>query len=416
MSLQAQPNAGLLIKSQADSSFWYVKNGQLPLYTRSPIEYDNAKRKFITALSNPDALKDPAAREALKFGYSNAFNKMAAANQPGVAIAQKDALSAAAVQPITLLQDFTVKYANAGFMALGLFPIRPTPTEAGTYLEYLRGTQFNPQRQRGGGGTRTAANAVSGPRVEKRPYTVDADSETLQLGKDLVLSEDTSPINAMFELRERVDYELALRREEKVIGIVTDLASYATSNRRTLSPGYHWDEPDADVFNQLLKAKAALWSGSGSTMTVGWCSLPVWNALRNARSVSRVLSANHQGFLTAEEFCEIMDIDALMVSELRGNEANIAEAPSYTRSWGNHFGIMRVSMFAQKNDASFGAMIRWMPNGLKDGIESNLWYDPKSSAFGDFHYKASLKEVPIVVARDTGYLFKNVLSAATPLY
>lgn len=416
MSVQVSPNAGLLIKSQSDSSFWYVKNGQLPLHTRSPIEYDNAKRKFITALSNPDAVKDPAAREALKSGYSNAFDKMVAASQGGVAIAQKDALSAASVQPVTLLQDFTVKYANAGFMSLGLFPIRPTPTEAGTYLEHLRGTQFNPQRKRGGGGTRNAANAVSGPRVEKRPYTVVADSETLQIGKDLVLSEDTSPINAMFELREKVDYELALRREKQVIDIVTDVNSYASSNRRVLTPGYHWDEPDADVFNQLLKAKAALWSGSGTTMTVGWCSLPVWNALRNARSVSRVLSMTHQGFLTAEEFCEIMDIDALMVSELRENESNIAEAASYTRAWGNHFGIMRVSMFAQKNDASFGATMRWMPNGLKDGIESNLWYDPKSSAFGDFHYKASLKEVPIVVARDTGYLFKNVLSPATPLY
>jgi hypothetical protein len=406
---------GLLIKSQSDGSFLYYRNGQLPVGTPNPQIYDGQKQRFITGVHNPHAVKEPAARDALTSGYEKAFRQMIAEKQGGN-IVQKDALSSNSVQPVTLLQDFTVKYANAGFMALGLFPLRPTPTESGEYLEYLRGSEFNPQRSRGGGGTRSASNSIGNYRIKRNPYQVKADSEEQDLGKDLVLSQGTSPINAMFMLRERVDYQLALRRELAVIDMVTDTANYNSTNRRTLTAGYFWDEPDAAVHDQLLQAKAALWSGEGTTMTVAWCSLPVWNKLRTARSLSRVLSANHQGFLTPEEFCEIMQIDALMVSELRVNNANISEAADYNRAWGNHFGLMRVSMYSQREDASFGATYRWMPEGLQNGIEANLWFDPNTSDFGSFHYKAAFKETHIVVAKDTGYLFKNVLSPSASLY
>lgn len=399
-----------------DGSFMFFRNGKLPMGTPNPEKYDAAKDKFLHGLANPEAIPDTTVREALKTGYSDAFNRMVAEKSGGVSMVQKDALSANTIQPVTLLQDFTVKYANAGFMGLALFPLRTSPTESGEYMEYLRGTEFNPQRKRAGRGTRQSANSIGNYRMQRNPYQTQSDAEEQDLGKDVVLAQGTSPINAMFMLRERVDYQLALRREMNVIDIVTDLNSYNAANRRTLTAGYHWDEPEAPIHDQLLKAKAALWSGEGSTMTVAWCSLPVWNALRTARSISRVLSANHQGFLTPEEFCEIMQIDALLVSELRVNNANVSEAADYTRAWGNNFGLMRVSAYSQLQDASFGATYRWMPNSLKDGIESNLWYNPVSSDFGSFHYKAALKETHVVVAKDTGYLFKNVLSSATPLY
>jgi hypothetical protein len=230
------------------------------------------------------------------------------------------------------------------------------------------------------------------------------------VGRDAVISDDT-PINAMFNLRETVDAKIALAREFTIRDILTDANNYATSNKKTLTAGLRWDDAGGDPVNDILTALQSIWMGQGSSRLVAWTSLEVWNVIRQSDKFLKLLSANNEGILSAEQFTNILGLDGLLVSEARENTANIAKTPVFSRLWGNFFGICRVSTTPQLKNASFGFTFRWTPKAIgPEGIETHLWFDPEEGAFGSFGYKVAMKEIQKVVAADTGYLFTTPIN------
>lgn len=323
---------------------------------------------------------------------------------------QKDLGAAADIADVNhLLQTYTVKYANPEFIGLELFPVMPTEQEGGVYLEYIRGPEFDVKRRPGGSGNDVSSSENHGYITKRVSYTVVSDSETGKVGKDRILTPNT-PINEMFNLRERVDHAIAFRREVKIRDLITDSANYSSANYLDLTPGIRWDEPGGDPGQDILTALATIWRGEGSSRLVAWTSLEVWNKIRTSAALLRLLPLTHQGYVTAEQFLQIFGLDGLLVSETRYNTANIAETPSFARLWGKNFGLMRVSTSPQLRNASFGWTYRWMPGSLPMGVESNLWYDPRIGDFGSFFYKVAFKEQPVIVAKDTGYLWTNVIN------
>jgi hypothetical protein len=389
--------------SASATSFVYYRkseDGQLIGDPARYHEYNLFKKKFFEMVRRGDAM--PKAFKA----YNEALREAAYRRKAGGG--ELNAVDIADTG--RLMQNFTVKYAQAPYIGLELMPMVPSPQEGSTYIEYVRGPEFQASRQRGGRGTRTSTNEVDGYNFLRQTYMTEALDDKGIVGRDAVISDDT-PINAMFNLRETVDAKIALAREFTIRDILTDANNYATSNKKTLTAGLRWDDAGGDPVNDILTALQSIWMGQGSSRLVAWTSLEVWNVIRQSDKFLKLLSANNEGILSAEQFTNILGLDGLLVSEARENTANIAKTPVFSRLWGNFFGICRVSTTPQLKNASFGFTFRWTPKAIgPEGIETHLWFDPEEGAFGSFGYKVAMKEIQKVVAADTGYLFTTPIN------
>jgi hypothetical protein len=320
----------------------------------------------------------------------------------------KDA-DAAVIQPVPLLTAFSVKYANPEFIGLNLMPVLPTEQEGGQYIEYRRYAEWDTTRSPGGRGTRVQSIEADNFAYIKRTYQVDSDSTIGYIGKDVVMSTGT-PVNGMFDLRERVDYNMAFKRELRIRDVLVNAANYGANNKKTLTAGIRWDDAGGDPGGDILAARAKIWRGTGNSMLLSWCSIDVWNVIRQSPNMLKLLPLGHQGFVTPQQFCDIFGLDGLLVSEAWINTANLAKTPVFGRVWGNYFGITRVSRIPTQRNAAFGYTFRWMPGTIPSGMENNLWFDPKEGDFGSFGYKSALKEAHQVTAADTGYLFVSPIN------
>lgn len=365
------------------------------------------------AYDNYDAMK-LAFYEELEASSGNPRHYLSQCNTEinSFAEARRKDADAAVVQPVPLLTSFSVKYANPEFIGLNLMPVLPTEQEGGQYIEYRRYAEWDTTRSPGGRGTRVTAIEADNFNYAKRTYQVDSDSTIGYIGKDVVMSTGT-PVNGMFDLRERVDYNMAFKRELRVRDALTNAANYGAANKKTLTAGIRWDDPGGDPGADILGARSKIWRGTGASMLLGWCSIDVWNVLRQSPNMLKLLPLGHQGYVTPEQFCDIFGLDGLLVSEAWIANTNIAKmmsAPSFQRVWGNYFGLTRVSRIPAQRNASFGYTFRWMPGTMPNGMENNLWFDPREGDFGSFGYKSALKETHVVTAPDTAYLFTTPIN------
>lgn len=323
----------------------------------------------------------------------------------------KDA-DASIIQPVPLLTNFSVKYANPEFIGLNLMPVLPSEQEGGQYVVYQRNAEFDVTRSPGGRGTRVTSIEADNFNYKKQNYMVESDSTQGWIGKDVVMSTST-PVNGMFDLRERVDYNMAFKRELRIRDVITNPANYGVNNQLTLTAGIQWDNSGGDPGSDILAARAKIWRGTGNTMLLSWCSIDVWNVIRQSPNMLKLLPLGHQGFVTPEQFCDIFGFDGLLVSEAWISTVNIAKmptAPAFARVWGNNFGITRVSRIPAQRNAAFGYTFRWMPGTIPSGMENNLWFAPQEGDFGSFGYKSALKETHQVTAADTAFLFVSPIS------
>ena len=385
--------------STSGNSFACYRKENTAIKPPAYIKYNAARNGFYAEIEKAGAAQAAEIRE-----WDNTFSK--ALDK----IRTKDLGSSFDIGDTSaLLQDYSVRYAQEPFIGLELCPILPSVNEGGQYIEYIRGAEFNIGKKSRGNGNSTSSHTNDEYITVKKSYTVESDSETGYVGKDRVITTNT-PINAMFNLRERVDMAIAFRREAMIRDLMCDPTNYNATNRKALTAGIRWDDPNGDPGDDLLTAIPKIWRGEGSSKLVAWTSIDVWNKLRQSSNLLKLAPMTHQGYITPEMFLEIFNLDGLLVSEARENTADITEANVHARMWGKFFGITRVTNTPQLENASFAWTYRWTPPALAQGMEVNLWFDPRKGDFGSFGYKVAVKEKAVVIANDTGFLFTGVIA------
>lgn len=388
------------------SSFTFYRKGcpgKAPMHLR----YDARKAQFFEEL------------EEGKSDLAKALSKLndrftAKYKQDRSALRQKDVDLLEITDSQRLLMNFSVQYADADFIHQEVVPAFRTSAPSGQYLEYVRGVEFMaPADDRGGHGIRRETAETADYKRIKRGFSVESDSTTDFADKNEVIATNT-PVNVLFELRERADRAHARKKEFRCVDLLTTTSNYGTGLVNELMPGTRWDEPDGDPATDILQMLPRIWKGNGSSRLVAWCNVDVWTALRDSRAIRRRLGANFAGFITPAMFVEMFGLDGLCVTEARVNTANQAKAASWGRVWPNAFGICRVSTTPQQKNASFGQRWRWVvpANQAADGLEVNMWFDPERGDYGSFGYKLADSEDYKVLAKDTGAFFKNPLASA----
>lgn len=308
-----------------------------------------------------------------------------------------------AVQDNRFLSNLSVQYGNDEYIGLYLMPDVPAAQLAGEYPVYDKRSRLAAPDDSMAG--RTSANEIQDGRSTGSFFCKGyALKNSLSV---LTLRNQVAPLDEMVDLTEATADLIAIRREIRIAGTMTNAALYAAANKTTIGAGSRWDTAGGgNPIKDLQDGTAALWNGRGQTKIMGWCSLPVWNVLSRHPAILDLFKYGGQapGLATPDMIAKFFGWDGMLVSKARNDLANEGQTANYDRIWGKFFGITRVAARASIRNAGWGMTLRF------GSVLTRVWFDPAISTEGGYWGQVSTHEDHNVQAADTGYLITSPIS------
>lgn len=296
------------------------------------------------------------------------------------------------------ISNMSVQYRNEDYIGLRLMPIIPAANKTGTYFTYDKRAQLAyPDDQLG---VRGSPNEITRTRGT-------ASFTTLAYGyKDFVdnseLQNADAPLDDLADATGGLIEAIAFREELRIAAILTTAANYS-GNTTALGSTVRWDDAGSNPVGDIQSARNALWTGRGPGKVVAFTSLAAWTAMQSNAQLQAMFQYTKDGLLKPEQWANYFGIDELLIGAARKDTANEGQTASYSRIWGDVFGLVRVATTPSVRNASFGFTFRF------GGIDTAQVYDPMIGAKGGYWAKASVEEVHKIVAPDTGYLITTVI-------
>jgi hypothetical protein len=210
------------------------------------------------------------------------------------------------------------------------------------------------------------------------------------------------------DVNEAVNESLALKREQRLATILQTGANYGGNTSAVTSWGAGLGDPVADV----QFAQRALWQGMGTGKLKGFTSLDVFHALSRHPKMTEQLkytgNGMENGLVTPRMMAAMFGLDELLVGRARQETSNDGQTASYSRIWGNSFGIVRVADRPTRQNAAFGYTFRW--NLGTTTPRTIVWTEPTEGTAGVHYVQTTFSEVEKVVAPTTSYLLTGVLA------
>jgi len=214
----------------------------------------------------------------------------------------------------------------------------------------------------------------------------------------MTIAAQDAPIDALADATQNLNEAIAFRRELRIATVMTTTGNYS-GNTAAIAAGVRWDVAGGDPIGNIQTAKAALWNGRGPSKLVAFCSLNVMNVLMRHQAFLDIFKYNSSGLVPASAIANWMGIDEILVSDARKDTANSGATASYSRIWGDVFGLVRVATSPSIRNASFGYTFRAGPP------VSAQWQDPTLGPKGGYYGKVAVCEDHKVIAGDTGWLY-----------
>lgn len=296
------------------------------------------------------------------------------------------------------IANMSIQYRNEDYIGTRLMPVIPAANKSGTYFTYDKRAQLAyPDDQLG---VRGSANELTRSRGT-------ATFATTAYGyKDFVddseLQNADAPLDDLADATGGLIEALSFREELRIAGILTTAANYGT-NTVALGASVRWDDVGSNPVGDIQSARNNLWTGRGPGKVVAFTSLAAWTAMQSNAQLQALFQYTKDGLLKPEQWANYFGIDELLIGAARKDTANEGQTASYTRMWGDVFGLVRVATTPSVRNASFGFTFRF------GGIHTAQVFDPMIGAKGGYWAKASVEETHKIVAPDTGYLITTVI-------
>lgn len=311
------------------------------------------------------------------------------------------AVPAGDVHQNATLSNMSVQYANEEFIGTQLLPVLPVAKESDIYYIYPKRERLNyPDDQMSDRGqareiheTRTTDNYI----CKQFGYSNFVAARTL--------ANQDAPLDEMVDLVESINEGLAFRREKR-ISVIMNASGNFGANTSAIIAAERWDTPaGGDPIKVIQDMKAEIWQGRGASTLKAYSSLGVYNVLSRHQQILDLFKYNGSspGLATPSMIVGFLGIPEYLIGQAREETANEAAVASYSRLWGDNFGIVRVAQRMSKRNAVFGYTLRHGPS--LTGVE----YDKFKGHGGGYTAQVSVSEVHKVVAEDTGYLKETVI-------
>lgn len=296
------------------------------------------------------------------------------------------------------LTQFATAYSNSEFFADFLSPVVSTPDVGGKYAQRNRRDVSHARNDMLG--ARGRHNEVDYD-VTWTSYLVQdrglkgVVSSQLRQSAAAILSPDQLCVDNVMQ-------NMMLNRE---IRVATQLCTSGNFTN-TGAVGTVWtNETSSSPLADINTAIAAIPSFGANNKLVGYCALPVWNALRKHPQLL-ALKGISEGQVSREEAARYLGLDELYVSKTRKETANLGVTASYGYVFtATVFGVISLPRAAPSgNDVqAFSVTFRQEP-----GLEVRSWEVPDEGKGGSMAHAVEMSDVEVIPQADMGYLLTSV--------
>lgn len=327
--------------------------------------------------------------------------ELARANKGFTDLRSKD-IAPATVHQNATLSSMSVQYANEAYIGEMLCPELRVGNQTGVY--YIYGQSDRMQYPDDELGPRSRANEIQETRTTGTFACVPYGYENFVSA--MTLANQDAPLDEMIDLQEAILEGLAFRRELRTATLFTTAGNYG-ANTVAIQAANAWNtNTGGDPIADLQAALANIWQGRGPSDMNFFSSLTVYNVLSRHPAILDLFKYNGSspGLATPDMIARWFDGTRYLVGKARQDATNEATAATYTRVWGDVFGMVRVARRASIRNAAFAYTFR---HGAPISLQ---WFDEKVGHGGGYSAKVSVSEQHAVVAAPTGYL----ITAPTP--
>lgn len=313
------------------------------------------------------------------------------------------------------ISTLSVQYANDAYIGEQLLPAVTTPKRSDIFYTYNKRDRLSAGADDSDlvGDDGDLAEVKEGRGTDS--FLCETRGNKSHVGATVIANQDAA-LNELMDMSEALFERRALAREKRISTVLTTAANFATGNKATLSGADQWNSSTGgNPIKNIQDGKAALWMGRGPGVVKAYSSLDVYNTLSRHPDILGLFlyGGSPIGLATPELIARFFGLDDYLVGAAREDTANEGQSASYSRLWGDYFGLVRVMSRPSLRNVGFGVTMRWtMPGvrGSNGGIVTGQWFDDTKGLGGSYYAKVGESEHHKVVANDAGYLFSDCLA------
>lgn len=313
-------------------------------------------------------------------------------------------VTATSVHSDTFLSNLSQAYANDSYIGERLILSVPVQKRTNKYAVYPQREVFEAPSDLLTS-EKARANEISSTRSSASYELADFGLENFVSNE--TLDNQDLPFNERADMVMELAEHMARKREVRDASLLTTAANYGSGNSATLSGSDQWNSASGgNPIKNIQDGKAALFNGPGATDVWGFTSLDAFNVLARHQQLLDLQKYTVNGLLTPESLARYLGLAGILIGEARKQTANEGQTASYSRIWGNDFGLVRVARSPSLRTAAFAARFR----KAADPVVTE-WFDATAGKSGGYYIKNACSEQSKVVASFAGYIFKSCISS-----
>ena len=295
------------------------------------------------------------------------------------------------------LTAIAIAYRNTKLIADEVLPRVPVESPAFKWLEYDFSERFTLPNTRVG---RTSQpNQVEFSAIEKESSVTDygLDSPVPQDDIDSAIT-GYDPLGHATEATTDL---ILLDREVRTANVLFNGDNY--NNKTTLTTAEQWNDPTSDPIKLITDA----FDSMIQRPNIGTLGRRVATILRRHPKIVAAYHGNsgESGLVPLGFLADLLELEAIYVGDAFLNSAKPGKSPKLLRAWGDKAAfIVRNKLANTKGGVTFGYTAQF-----KDRVSGSI-NDPDIGLRGGQRVRVGESVKEIVVAKDAGYLFENVIS------
>jgi hypothetical protein len=295
------------------------------------------------------------------------------------------------------LSSVSIQYANDEYIGEALMPVAPVSKSTGNVPTYGQRDRVvypdDAMANRGQATEIVETRTMTAYSLVPYGYSNFVASQTLR--------DQDSPLDEMVDLVESIAEGLAFRRELRIATILNATGNFG-ANTNAIAAADRWNTATGgNPISDVQTADAALWSGKGPGFKAAYSSLDVYNVLSRHPDILALFQykGGTPGLATPDMIAEFFGFKKYLVGRARQDTANEgAASATFTRIWGDRFGIVRVAQRPSLRNAVFGYTLRQGAPLTVTEFERRMGHG------GGWVAQVSVMEQSRILAATTGYL------------
>lgn len=267
-----------------------------------------------------------------------------------------------AVDPV--LTNVAIAYENDEYVADRLFPTIPVDKQSGQHYVYDQG-RFRTSKNYG--------VRAPGANAEEVRHNITTGSSYFcedHAKKELVLDEDVANArntgrDPFADATENVRERLIVDREVELTTVLTTAASYASSNKATLTGTAQWDDyASSNPIGNIRTGKAAIHSAIFKEANLLVLSRDSYDIIVDHPDFLERIKYSQAGVTTEEIIARIVGVDEVIVAKAGKNTAAEGQTDSMSYIWGNFALLAYVDPNPRPKYITLGLNYQWTgPSG-----------------------------------------------------